>query len=62
LTLISHQTMMMRRMMLLRMNMTTSQMGVMKMRAQRVMRRKENTMRRIRVKSLIDNTTTLIKL
>jgi hypothetical protein len=37
-----------------RMNMTMSQMGVMKMRAPRVMRRKENMMRRIRVKSLID--------
>jgi hypothetical protein len=41
-------------MMVPRRNMTMSQMGVMKMRAPRVMRRKENTMRRIRVKSLID--------
>jgi hypothetical protein len=37
-----------------RRNMTMSQMGAMKMRAPRGMRRKENTMRRIRVKSLID--------
>ena len=36
------------------MTMRTSQMGVMKMRAPRVMRWKENTMRRIRVMSLID--------
>ena len=38
-------------MMLPRMNMTMNQMGMMKM---KVMTRKENTMRRIRVKSLID--------
>jgi len=54
-TLISHLRMMrMMGTMVPRRNMTMSQMGAMKMRAPRGMRRKENTMRRIRVKSLID--------